>query len=167
MRTLRSVVAMILIALGTVAVSGAPASAQTEGAEFCDLFGTLLGEGGQAECEAQGGNQIPLGAVTTPTCEAVDSLLTGVEDGGGGALTGPIRQVFTEGGICVFAQQESTTTSSAPPTTQPPATTASPGPTLAVTGASTESGFPLALSGLLGLALAGIALTLGRLAHRV
>jgi len=166
MRTLLSVVATILMALGTVVVSGAPASAQTEGAEFCDLFGTLLGEEGQAQCEAQGGNQIPLGDITTPTCEAVDSLLTGVEDGGGGALTDPIRQVFTDGGICVFAQQESTTTS-APPTTQPPATTASPGPTLAVTGASTESGFPLALSGLLGLGLAGIALTLGRLAHRV
>jgi hypothetical protein len=166
MRTLLSIVATTLIALGTVAVSGAPASAQTEGAEFCDLFGTLLGEEGQAECEAQGGNQIPLGDVTTPTCQAVDSLLTEVEDGGGGALAGPIRQVFTDGGICVFAQQESTT-STAPPTTQPPATTASPGPTLAITGSSTESGLPLALSGLLGLGLAGIALTLRRVTHRV
>jgi hypothetical protein len=161
-----SVVATALIALCLVAVSGGPASAQAEGGEFCDVFGALLGEAGQTECENQGGNQVPVSGVTDATCSAADMLLTQVEDGGGEALAGPIRQLFTDTGLCVFgaAQQDPTTT--APSTTSTHGAVAT-GPTLAITGGplALGAGAGAVLSGLVGLALALITLGLRRSAH--
>ena len=167
MRTLLSVVATALIALCMVAVSGGPASAQAEGGDFCDVFGALLGEGGQTECENQGGNDVPLGDVTDATCAAADMLLTEVENGGGEALAGPIRQLFTDTGICVFGAAQEDTTTTAPSTTSTPTTVAT-GQTLAVTGGPLVlgAGAVPVLSGLVGLALAGITLGLRRSAHR-
>lgn len=159
MFTLRATLVTFLVALGTVIVTDGPVAAQTTGAGFCDVFGTLLGEEAQSECEAQGGDQIPLEEVTTPTCEAADAILTQFEEGGGEAIAEPVRQVFTESGVCVFGQEETTTT-----TAQPPPTTAAAPPTTSspARGTLAATGGPLALTALGGLGLAGLALALRR-----
>lgn len=164
MRRCLLIVSAIALVWGMATGMATPVGAQTEGAEFCDVFGTLLGEDGQAQCEGAGGNQIPLQEVTTPTCEAVDTILTEVEGGGGEALAGPVRQVFTDTGVCTFAAQPEEAPTTTAPTTAP-APTDAPAPTLPVTGSRSGSGVSAALVGLVGIALAAAVGALRRLGH--